>query len=122
MLAEELPDAQEVVAYNMPGFGIDGTLIAGYAAFSQQCGLYVSPAAMRANTAALAAAGLKATKNWCHVFAPQAYSGRSGARPGPRRAARQRPVIPLPLAARHGPDCGGAARTLHWPSTQARTG
>jgi hypothetical protein len=39
-LARALPDAEEVIAYKMPGFRIGQSIIAGYAAFSKQCGLY----------------------------------------------------------------------------------
>src|SRR5262249_20550673 len=41
-LAGALPDAEEVIAYKMPGFRIGQSIIAGYAAFSKQCGLYLS--------------------------------------------------------------------------------
>lgn len=61
-LAAALPEAEEVIAYNMPGFRIGQTVVAGYAAFSKQCGLYVAPAAISAHAADIAAAGLKATK------------------------------------------------------------
>lgn len=61
-LARALPDAEEVVAYNMPGFRIGGTVVAGYAAFSKQCGLYLLPGAIAEHAEAIAAAGLKATK------------------------------------------------------------
>lgn len=61
-LARALPDADEVIAYNMPGFRIGTTIVAGYAAFSRQCGLYVAPAAIAALAADIGATGLKATK------------------------------------------------------------
>jgi uncharacterized protein YdhG (YjbR/CyaY superfamily) len=61
-LASALPDAEQVVAYNMPGFRIGQTIVAGYAAFSRQCGLYLAPSAIAANADAIAAAGLKSTK------------------------------------------------------------
>lgn len=61
-LARALPDAEEVIAYKMPGFRIGQSIIAGYAAFSKQCGLYVSPSAIKSHTDEIAAAGLKATK------------------------------------------------------------
>jgi len=57
-----LPDAEEIVAYNMPGFQVDGSVVASYAAFSKQCGLYVLPGAIAAHFEEIAAAGLKATK------------------------------------------------------------
>lgn len=40
ILARTLPEAEEIVAYNMPGVSIDGSVVASYAAFSKQCGLY----------------------------------------------------------------------------------
>ena len=41
--AAALPEAEEVVAYGMPGFQLAGQTVAGYAAFSKQCGLYLPP-------------------------------------------------------------------------------
>ena len=61
-LAATLPDTQELIAYNMPGFGFGKSIIAGYAAFSKQCGLYVSHGAIAAHVDDIAAEGLKATK------------------------------------------------------------
>lgn len=61
-LAHALPDAEEVIAYNMPGFRIGISVIAGYAAFSKQCGLYLSPAAMALHADEIAATGLKSTR------------------------------------------------------------
>ncbi|RZJ01901.1 MAG: DUF1801 domain-containing protein [Brevundimonas sp.] len=61
-LAEALPDAEPVIQYGMPGFRIGTSIVAGYAAFSKQCGLYVQPAAIAACAEDVAAAGLKATK------------------------------------------------------------
>lgn len=61
-LARALPEAEEVIAYRMPGFRIGRSIVAGYAAFSRQCGLYLSPSAIAAHAAEIAAAGLKATK------------------------------------------------------------
>ncbi len=61
-LAGALPDADEIIAYRMPGFRIGKFIIAGYAAFSKQCGLYVSPSAIESCADDIAAAGLKATK------------------------------------------------------------
>ena len=61
-LARTLPDAEEIIAYNMPGFRIGKSIIAGYAAFSKQCGLYVSPGAITAHADDIAKIGLKATK------------------------------------------------------------
>lgn len=61
-LAKTLPDAEERIAYNMPGFAIGTSIIAGYAAFSKQCGLYVSHGAIAAHLDDIKAEGLKATK------------------------------------------------------------
>jgi len=61
-LARTLPDADETIAYNMPGFRIGTTVVAGYAAFAKQCGLYVAPGAISSLAGDIAKAGLKATK------------------------------------------------------------
>lgn len=61
-LSRALPDAEEVVRYDMPGFQIGETIVAGYAAFSKQCGLYVDPGAIAAHADEIAALKLKATK------------------------------------------------------------
>ncbi|WP_334165261.1 iron chaperone [Phenylobacterium sp.] len=61
-LRRVLPDAEEVIAYKMPGFRIGQSIVAGYAAFSKQCGLYLAPSAIIAHGADIAAAGLKSTK------------------------------------------------------------
>jgi uncharacterized protein YdhG (YjbR/CyaY superfamily) len=62
-LSSSLPDADEVMKYNMPGFQMGGAIVAGYGAFSKQCGLYLSPGAITALADDIAAAGLKATKS-----------------------------------------------------------
>jgi uncharacterized protein YdhG (YjbR/CyaY superfamily) len=61
-LAKALPDAEEIMAYKMPGFRIGKSIIAGYAAFTKQCGLYLSPSAIKSHADDIAAAGLKSTK------------------------------------------------------------
>lgn len=61
-LSRALPDAQEVIKYDMPGFQIEETIIAGYAAFSKQCGLYVDPGAIAAHADEIASLKLKTTK------------------------------------------------------------
>ena len=61
-LARALPDAEEVIAYKMPGFRIGKSIVAGYAAFSKQCGLYLAPPAIKLHADDIAAAGLKPTK------------------------------------------------------------
>lgn len=69
-LARALPDAEEIVAYDMPGFRIGTSIVAGYAAFSKQCGLYLSSGAITALADDIAAAGLKATKTGV-TFSPR---------------------------------------------------
>ena len=69
-LAHALPDAQQVIAYKMPGFQIGQSMIAGYAAFSRQCGLYLAPSAITSHAADIAAAGLKSTKTGV-TFSPR---------------------------------------------------
>jgi len=61
-LARALPDADEVIKYGMPGFQIGETIVAGYAAFSKQCGLYVDPGAIATHADEIASLKLKATK------------------------------------------------------------
>ncbi len=61
-LALILPDAEEIIAYNMPGFRIGKSIVVGYAAFSKQCGMYVSHGAIETHADDIAATGLKATK------------------------------------------------------------
>ncbi|WP_332658608.1 iron chaperone [Brevundimonas sp.] len=61
-LSQALPDAAEIVMYGMPGFQISGEIVAGYAAFSKQCGLYVDPGAIAAHADEIASLKLKATK------------------------------------------------------------
>ncbi len=62
-LSSSLQDADEVMKYDMPGFRVGGSIVAGYGAFSRQCGLYLSPGAIAALADDIAAAGLKATKS-----------------------------------------------------------
>lgn len=69
-LADALPDAEEVIAYKMPGFRIGQAIVAGYAAFSKQCGLYLAPSAITSHAAEIAAAGLKSTKTGV-TFSPR---------------------------------------------------
>ncbi len=61
-LSRSLPEAEEVIAYNMPGFSIGKTIVVGYAAFTKQCGIYVSPGSISSLAGDIAEAGLKATK------------------------------------------------------------
>jgi uncharacterized protein YdhG (YjbR/CyaY superfamily) len=69
-LARVLPEAEEIVAYHMPGFSIGGVVVASYAAFSRQCGLYVLPGAIADHGDEIAAAGLRATKTGI-TFSPR---------------------------------------------------
>jgi uncharacterized protein YdhG (YjbR/CyaY superfamily) len=61
-LSRALPDAEEVMKYDMPGFQLEETIVAGYAAFSEQCGLYVDPGAIAAHADEIASLKLKSTK------------------------------------------------------------
>lgn len=69
-LTKALPDVEEIIAYDMPGFGFEKSIIAGYAAFSKQCGLYVSNGAIAAHADEIKSAGLKATKTGV-TFSPK---------------------------------------------------
>lgn len=62
ILARTLPEAEEIVAYNQPGFRIGKSIVAGYAAFSKQCGLYLHADAIAKYADEIAAAGFKPTK------------------------------------------------------------
>ncbi|MBD5786602.1 DUF1801 domain-containing protein [Cellulosimicrobium terreum] len=70
LLSHALPEAEEIVAYTMPGFSIGGSVVASYAAFSKQCGLYVLPGAISEHAEEIAAAGLKATRTGI-TFSPR---------------------------------------------------
>lgn len=70
ILAGVLPDAEEIVAYGMPGFAVDGAVVASYAAFSKQCGLYLRAEAISDLADEIADAGLKATKTGI-TFSPR---------------------------------------------------
>lgn len=61
-LSQALTGAEEVMLYGMPGFQIEDTIVAGYAAFSRQCGLYVDPDGIAAHADEIASLKLKATK------------------------------------------------------------
>lgn len=70
LLAHALPDTEELIMYDMPGFGSGKSIVAGYAAFGKQCGLYVSKGAIATLAEDIAAAGLKATKTGV-TFSPR---------------------------------------------------
>ena len=61
-LTRALPEAEEVIKYDMPGFQIDDTVVPGYAAFSKQCGLYVDPVAISSHSHEIELEKLKSTK------------------------------------------------------------
>ncbi|MEU3205180.1 DUF1801 domain-containing protein [Streptomyces cyaneofuscatus] len=61
LLREPLPDAEEMVAYGMPGFRLRGTVVASYTAFSKQIGLYFLAPAISDHDEAIAEAGRKAS-------------------------------------------------------------
>jgi uncharacterized protein YdhG (YjbR/CyaY superfamily) len=75
-LAHALPDAEEVIAYKMPGFRIGKSIVAGYAAFSKQCGLYLPAAAIKSLADEIAAAGLKFTKTGVTFSPSKPISGK----------------------------------------------
>ncbi|MHA6629395.1 iron chaperone [Pseudonocardia sichuanensis] len=70
LLRRALPDAEEMTAYNMPGFRIRGTVVASYAAFSKQVGLYFLAPAISAHAEEIAEAGLRASKTGV-TFSPR---------------------------------------------------
>ncbi|WP_221584003.1 iron chaperone [Microbacterium sp. G2-8] len=70
LLREALPDAEEMTAYNMPGFRIQGTVVASYAAFTKQVGLYVLAPAISAHAEELSEAGFRASKTGV-TFSPR---------------------------------------------------
>lgn len=96
-LSAALPDAEEIIAYKMPGFRMGQTIIAGYAAFSKQCGLYIAPEAIRSHADDLSKAGLKATK--------------TGVTFSPKKAIPDELIRKLAVASRkthlHSPEGGG---------------
>ncbi|NJO33252.1 MAG: DUF1801 domain-containing protein [Rhodospirillales bacterium] len=69
-LTEVLPDAEELIMYDMPGFGFGKSIVASYAAFSKQCGFYVSSGAVAAHAEDIASSGLKASKTGV-TFSPR---------------------------------------------------
>lgn len=62
VLRTALPEAEEMVAYNMPGFRHNGTVVASYAAFSKQLGVYFQDTALSTHAAEITETGHKATK------------------------------------------------------------
>jgi uncharacterized protein YdhG (YjbR/CyaY superfamily) len=61
-LSQALPDAEEIIMFDMPGFQIEGKIIAGYAALKKKCGLYVDPGAIADHADEVASSKLQATK------------------------------------------------------------
>lgn len=70
LLQEALPDAEEMTAYDMPGFRTGDTVVASYAAFSKQVGLYFLAPAVLDHADEIAEAGLKASKTGV-TFSPR---------------------------------------------------
>ncbi|GAA4923055.1 uncharacterized protein YdhG (YjbR/CyaY superfamily) [Stackebrandtia albiflava] len=70
LLGDALPDAEEMTAYDMPGFSVGGKVVASYAAFSRQVGLYFLAPAIAAHAEEITEAGLKATKTGV-TFSPR---------------------------------------------------
>ena len=69
-LSKSLPNADQIIKYDMPGFQIGEAIIVGYAAFTKQCGIYVDPAAITANAEEIASLKLKASKTGV-TFSPK---------------------------------------------------
>ncbi|WP_236020998.1 iron chaperone [Devosia sediminis] len=62
LIAKALPDAEQVIMYNMPGFRVGSKVVASYAAFAKQCGFYCAAEALSEYADELKAAGLKPSK------------------------------------------------------------
>ncbi|WP_134321823.1 iron chaperone [Cumulibacter soli] len=62
VLRDALPDAEEMTAYDMPGFRVRGTVVASYAAFTKQVGLYVLAPAIAEHAERIASLGFRASK------------------------------------------------------------
>lgn len=62
LIREALPDAEEIIGYNMPGYRLDGKIVASYAAFNKQVGVYFPAPAVTEHAEAIEAAGFKSTK------------------------------------------------------------
>lgn len=62
LLRDALPGAVEMVAYAMPGFTLDGEVVASYAAFSRQLGVYFPAAVVAEHAEMLSAAGFRHTR------------------------------------------------------------
>lgn len=62
VLRSALPEAEEMVAYGMPGFRWNGAVVASYAAFSKQLGVYFHGEALSVHADEIGQAGRKATK------------------------------------------------------------
>ena len=62
LLSRALPEAEEMTAYDMPGFSVGGKVVASYAAFSKQVGLYVLAPAIADHADEIRAAGLRPSK------------------------------------------------------------
>lgn len=61
-VARALPDATEIINCDILGYQINGTIVAGYAAFGKQCKLYADTAAIRVFKNHLEALKVKPTK------------------------------------------------------------
>ncbi len=106
-LAKALPDMEEIIRHDMPGFGVGKTVVAGYAAFSKSCGLYVSKGAIAAHAGDIAAAGLKASK--------------TGITFSPRQPVPDALVVMLALASREDAEEQAVGRSAGQPGTVTRS-
>ena len=96
LLREALPDADEIIGYKMPGYRLDGKVVASYAAFSKQVGLYVAAPATADHADEIAAAGVSASKTGVSPFSRASparmiltgfrhgatFDGHQGSKPG----------------------------------------
>lgn len=93
LLNRSLPEAEEIVAYNMPGFTIGGSVVASYAAFSKQCGLYVLPAAITEHAGGDRGRRSEIDEDRHHLLAAQADSRRTRRTPGASVVKRSRRLM-----------------------------
>ncbi|WP_404862540.1 iron chaperone [Georhizobium sp. MAB10] len=106
-LKQAPPDAEEVMQYGMPGFTSGGVMIAGYGAFSKQCGLYVSKGAIKAHADDIAAASLKHPRLVSPSHQQNRYLTNSSRRSLWRRAKTRRSDRQCPLRQRYDPLVAG---------------
>jgi hypothetical protein len=77
-LAQALPDAEEVMKYDMPGFEIAGKTVAGYAAFAKQCGPIPRSGRHCRTCRRDCSDEAQGHQNRCHLLGKQADPRRTG--------------------------------------------